>query len=1249
MQKKQILLIKEKIIILKNIITNNINALEKYRNLHIITSSNFNLCNYSYEKLYNELDFLENNIEIKDLLQSLQKIVNEMSSLIMQTGSFNMNDLISITIGNSYLQKILTSSYREKFILINKFLSPISYQIINWKNNKTLDNKNNETNKKIKNLDNLNGDNYVIKEEEKQQEEYDEEEAKLFNSNDNNNTYNQNNKYDKNNSINKNKIVNEKIIINEADDLECFDLGRQIQTFIKKVYGVNVILHDNNNERTLIVSCLSTNINLSCINSEFIKESISNILNNKPSDNQFQTETWVNYFKSLTLKDILIFNENQLYDKFIGYIYQINMLKQNNINEIINEFVGSDNFTQRKTLILLLLYSDNNDFKYIANLLFDLLNNENPNFMDNSEQNIIYNSLPYYCKLFFNQAITETIKYTNKLSNFDKNKIPYEQQICLMKTTDFVKEKAMTKLKEIQSKSDESSSKAKQFLEGLLKIPFGTYIYEEIFNVKHEIQNIFKLFLNYYKNNEELFIKHNINIDVNKENYSNNQILNIINYIKHKVKIDSPEINDDAIDVIDYDNFMINEDNNKKDDKYNLLIYIYNFIISKFKKVELYNYSKVINNLIKEYSLNFIKIKYSGKSNEIIKKNIYEFFDYLLINNLLYIIDIVLENHKPEIYDKINNDIHNGVKNNLSVNSLKDIDDIYDFEYNKESTIHNSELLNKNLNTKNLNIDSDFQNIKIKKSISSQSLASIASAASKNNLECPVKNSSCLTNNSYIKTITNYNTSIKDYLKGVNKILDESIYGHKKAKLQIERIIGQWINGDNKGYCFGFEGPPGTGKTSLAKKGIANCLINAKGESRPFAFIAIGGSSNSSILDGHNYTYMGSTWGKLVDILMEKKCMNPIIFIDEIDKVSKTEQGKEIIGILTHLVDSTQNDTFQDKYFSGIDIDLSKVLFIFSYNDVEKIDKILLDRIHRIKFDHLTIHDKTVIVKDFLLPEMTNQFGLEDSVLIDDDAIKFLVNNFTCESGVRKLKELLFEIVSQINLDLLKNKEDTIIDFPIIINVLKIKEIFNDRIFIRKTKINNEAKIGIINGLWANSVGQGGILHIECRFYATTTLLDLKLTGMQGDVMKESMNVAKSLCYYLLSEDEINSINKFFERTKNQGIHVHVPEGATPKDGPSAGTAITIAMYSLITGKKINNKFAITGEINLQGNVTSIGGLELKILGGLDAGVTNFIYPKDNNYDYKLFLDKYKDKICLDNITFYEVSNIKQVIDLVII
>ena len=200
--------------------------------------------------------------------------------------------------------------------------------------------------------------------------------------------------------------------------------------------------------------------------------------------------------------------------------------------------------------------------------------------------------------------------------------------------------------------------------------------------------------------------------------------------------------------------------------------------------------------------------------------------------------------------------------------------------------------------------------------------------------------------------------------------LENAVHGHTNAKRQIERIIGEWMNGEQTGYCFGFEGPPGVGKTSLAKIGLTHCLKGDDGKHRPFSFIAIGGSSNGSTLQGHNYTYVGSTWGRIVDILMETKCMNPIIFIDELDKVSKSEHGKELIGILTHLVDGTQNESFQDKYFSGIDLDLSKALFIFSYNDAHLIDRILLDRIHRVKFESLSVKDKLTITNKYLLPEI---------------------------------------------------------------------------------------------------------------------------------------------------------------------------------------------------------------------------------------------------------------------------------------
>jgi len=380
---------------------------------------------------------------------------------------------------------------------------------------------------------------------------------------------------------------------------------------------------------------------------------------------------------------------------------------------------------------------------------------------------------------------------------------------------------------------------------------------------------------------------------------------------------------------------------------------------------------------------------------------------------------------------------------------------------------------------------------------------------------------------------------------------------------------------------------------------------------------------------------------------MEKKCMNPIIFIDELDKVSRTEHGKEIIGILTHLIDSTQNEHFQDKYFNGIDLDVSKILFIFSYNDVSVIDKILLDRIHRIKFDYLTIDDKINIVQKYLLSEIYENMGMDNIINLSNENIIFIIDNYTNEAGVRKLKEIIFEIVSEINLELLK--ETVIHTLPIQITNDEIENKYlKDRHKIHKKTIDDIPQIGVINGLWANSLGLGGIIPIQCSYFPATNILDLKLTGMQGDVMKESMNVAKTLAWNLTDKKTQNLFIKNNNKSKNAGLHIHCPEGAVPKDGPSAGTAITIAIYSLINKKKIKNDIAITGEINLQGYITEIGGLELKILGGIKAGVKTFIFPKTNHKDYIIFLEKYKD-IDLTDIIFKEVRHIKEVFDVVFV
>jgi ATP-dependent Lon protease len=369
--------------------------------------------------------------------------------------------------------------------------------------------------------------------------------------------------------------------------------------------------------------------------------------------------------------------------------------------------------------------------------------------------------------------------------------------------------------------------------------------------------------------------------------------------------------------------------------------------------------------------------------------------------------------------------------------------------------------------------------------------------------------------------------------------------------------------------------------------------------------------------------------------------MNPIIYIDELDKVSKTEHGKEIIGILTHLIDSTQNNAFQDKYFTGIDLDLSKVLFIFSYNDPDNIDRILLDRIHRIKFDNLSLYDKIVIVEKYILPDINQKMGFCDIVKIDNSIIQYIIETYTQEPGVRKLKEVLFDLYGEINIELLKYKNVNFIELPIIIT----EEILNTK-YLKKyhknieKKIHDKNKIGLINGLWANSMGKGGIIPIETMFFPSSTFLELRLTGLQGDVMKESMNVAKTLAWNLTDLEKKKELIQFFEESRSQGLHIHCPEGAISKDGPSAGVAITLVIYSLLNNKKIKNDIAITGEINLQGDITAIGGLEYKIIGGINAGIKTFLYPKLNHNHFQDFLEKYENKIPLNNIKFIEVSNI---------
>ena len=273
---------------------------------------------------------------------------------------------------------------------------------------------------------------------------------------------------------------------------------------------------------------------------------------------------------------------------------------------------------------------------------------------------------------------------------------------------------------------------------------------------------------------------------------------------------------------------------------------------------------------------------------------------------------------------------------------------------------------------------------------------------------------------------------IYEFMQQSENILNEAVYGMNDAKVQLMQLVGQWISNPHSiGNAIALKGPMGTGKTTLIKYGVSKLL------NREFAFIPLGGATDSSYLEGHSYTYEGSTYGKIVDILIQCKTSNPVIYFDELDKVSETPKGEEIIGILTHLTDTTQNDKFHDKYFSEIDFDLSKCLFIFSYNDESKINPILKDRMYNIETKGYDYKEKIVIANKYLIPKIEKEIAIEPgSITFDDDVLKYIIETHTKEEkGVRNLKRCFEIIYSKLNLFRLMKPDSKLFDEDIIQNI----------------------------------------------------------------------------------------------------------------------------------------------------------------------------------------------------------------------
>lgn len=946
-------------------------------------------------------------------------------------------------------------------------------------------------------------------------------------------------------------------IISKLQNPHCQPLIKKKISLLETIHGTRLYIPIPSNGAVIVMNGYfeEDSINISRYGGYLGKKNYE--LKQLSQELEIDTDFVSGYLDQLSLRDFVMYSTQEIIQKCLIAFNEAKYLGQKTFAALIKEFKDYDLEKQRYVLTIFLLMKNDINLHFLAYLLYDMISNE-PYMLNTCNQSQqIYNSLHWSVKKLFKVAINQASQYSQKLAELNQDELSYEKRICLMKAEDKIKSKAMEKYKEISTKSpNDDISKVKQYLDNLLRIPFGIYRKEHIIS-----------FLNLFKED-------------------------LAGFVGLSTKI-----------------FKEEEDN----DDYNLKnIYL---LLKDYSKKIVKSNSNIVNNFLENMGT---------EAQKLLELRIRSF-------ELLSETELIEEVDKLCCYLKVPN-----LKLLIKDLNLKIVSD-------PDQEIKNLKIPNKghkkDLTLGIINFLNQLPNLHCRRTY----LEEIEQRAHQHYLSIHPRilksiNQFQILQNKWIK----YQSDYKTYLNNVDTVLDEAVYGQDEAKLQIKRVIAQWINGKSTGYCFGFEGSPGVGKTSLAKKGICDCLKDEDGTSRPFAFVALGGSTNGSYLEGHGYTYVKSKWGKIADILMESSCMNPIIYIDELDKVSKTEHGKELIGILTHLTDSTQNDEFMDKYYDGIKLNLSNILFIFSYNDYNLIDPILADRIHRVKFNNLDVNDKIRIVNDFLMPELLKTVGFDSNdVSIENDVTEHIIKNYTYEAGVRKLKEKLFEIIREINLRYLMDCSRH--KLPIQITLELVEDVFSGKPKMHIKKIADRPYIGRVNGLYATSAGVGGLAIIESYQTPSDTKLSLVLTGQQGDVMKESMRVAQTVAWNLLPHKQQTEIKEHMKQEGNFGIHIHCPEAATPKDGPSGGAAITLAIISTLTKIPIKNTIAMTGEIDLNGQIRAIGGLNDKILGAIDSGAALVLCPKENEEELKIA----REKIGFgDKIDVVMVDNIWEVIEL---
>jgi ATP-dependent Lon protease len=466
-----------------------------------------------------------------------------------------------------------------------------------------------------------------------------------------------------------------------------------------------------------------------------------------------------------------------------------------------------------------------------------------------------------------------------------------------------------------------------------------------------------------------------------------------------------------------------------------------------------------------------------------------------------------------------------------------------------------------------------------------------------------------------------WNTNSQDLLdiENARKILDEDHYDLHKVKDRILEFLAvrKLKEKDMRGPILCFAGPPGVGKTSLGRS-------IAKAMGRQYFRLSLGGVKDEAEIRGHRRTYVGAMPGKIIQALKAVKSNNPVIVLDEIDKLGSDFRGDPSAAML-EVLDPEQNSTFRDNYLN-VDFDLSNVLFIATANVVENIPSALRDRMEMIHISGYTENDKLVIAKKHIVEKQIMQNGISDkNIQFTDDGIKGVISGYTREAGVRNLEREIGSVCRKVAKKVVTGDES-----KNVITDENIHDYLGAPRFLRDERLT-ESQVGMVTGLAWTQVG-GEILYVEALKMKGKS--GLVLTGQLGDVMKESARAAMS--YARAHAEELGIDENIFENTE---IHIHLPAGAIPKDGPSAGITLTTAIISLLTDTPVRMDVAMTGEVTLTGRVLPIGGVREKSLAALNQGISTIILPLANKKDLADIPDQFKEKL-----KFIFVENVDEVL-----